>query len=156
MDVSGDYRSKAPVEVVWKALMSRESLEKAVPGCEKLVETAPLEYVITLKIGVASLKGTYTGKMRITDVDQPRHFILVVEGAGTRGHLNGEGFFDIQGVGEGNKYRTVIKYRGVAHIGGTLAGIGTRLLSPIVRILIGNFFKNIDRQIDNPENNISD
>ncbi len=148
MEVNGDYKFKAPIDKVWYVLMTRECLEKALPGCEKLEETGVNEYDATLKVGVASIKGTYNGKIRLTDIEDLKHYILSVEGAGAQGHLNGEGVFDIESEGEGDKYRTIVKYKGVANVGGTLAGIGARMLSPVAKLMIGNFFKSLEKQIE--------
>jgi carbon monoxide dehydrogenase subunit G len=148
MEVSGDYKFKAPPDKVWQVLMTRECLEKALPGCEKLEEIGFKEYDATLKVGVASIKGTYNGKIRLTNIEELKHYSLVVEGAGAQGHLNGEAVFDIESGGEWDKFRTIVKYKGVANVGGTLAGIGARMLSPVAKLMIGNFFKSIEKQVE--------
>jgi len=148
MEVNGDYKFKAPVERVWQVLMSSEALEKSLPGCEKFDEVGENSYEVTMKIGVAAIKGSYNGKIHMEDIEKPTHYKLIVEGAGTQGHLNGEGIFDIESEGEGDKFRTVVKYKGVANVGGTLAGIGARMLSPVAKVMIGNFFKSMEKQIE--------
>ena len=46
-------------------------LQKAIPGCEKLELVGPDEYKATLKIGVAAVKGTFEGKVRLQDKKAP-------------------------------------------------------------------------------------
>jgi carbon monoxide dehydrogenase subunit G len=75
----------------------------------------------------------------------------MVEGHSANGYLNGEATFDLSTEGEGDKLKTVVAYKGVAIIGGTLASVGARLLSPIAKLLIGNFFKNMEKQIPEVE-----
>jgi len=146
VEINGDYKLKAPPELVWSKIMDREILEKALPGCEKLLQISPEEYEATLKIGVASIKGTYNGILRLTEVQKPFHYILSIEGGGTHSHLNGQAVFDFEEFDAGNKLYTLVKYKGVVHIGGKLADIGTRMLSPLAKLLIGNFFKSIEKQ----------
>ena len=54
-------------ERVFAALTDPEMLRRAIPGCEALTAIGPDEYAATLKVGVAGLKGTYTGKAAVRD-----------------------------------------------------------------------------------------
>jgi uncharacterized protein len=153
LEVKGDYKFKAPPDKVWRVLTSFQALEKALPGCESLVETESGHYDVTLKLGIASIKGTYHGRIRMEDIQEPTHYKLVVEGNSAQGYLNGEGIFDISTEGEGDKLKTVVTYHGIANVGGTLASVGARLLSPIAKLLIGNFFKSMEKQIAEGEAN---
>lgn len=149
MDVKGDYKFKAPQDKVWRVLMDKDALQHSLPGCEKLDETGENQYDVTLKVGVASIKGTYNGKIRMEEVQEPTHYKLVVEGSSAQGYLSGDALFDLSTDGEGDKFRTVVNYAGKANVGGTLAGIGARMLSPVAKLLIGQFFKNMEKQIEN-------
>lgn len=147
MEVSGDYKFKAPIDKVWQTLMSQEALKAALPGCEKFDETAPNSYDLTMKVGVASIKGTYNGHIAMADIEEPKHYKLIVSGQGGSGFLNGEGTFDLTEQGDGDSKETVVAYKGSAIVGGTLAGIGARMLSPVAKKLAGDFFKSMDKQI---------
>lgn len=147
MEITGDYKFKAPVDKVWATLMSQEALKSSLPGCETMTEIEPNVYEVTLKVGVAAIKGTYNGKIQITDVDVNKHYKLIVSGQGSSGFLNGEGTFDIAEQNSDDKLETLVTYKGAANVGGTLAGIGARMLSPVAKKLAGEFFKNMDKQI---------
>jgi carbon monoxide dehydrogenase subunit G len=151
MEVNGDYKFKASQDKVWDILMDKNALQSALPGCEKFEEVGDNEYEVTMKIGVASIKGTYNGKIRMADMDQPNHYVLKVEGAGGQGFVHGEGIFDLSTEGEGDKQRTVVKYKGIANVGGTLAGVGARMLQPVAKMMAGNFFKAMEKQLDQKE-----
>lgn len=151
MEVTGDYKFKATQDKVWDILMDKAALQKALPGCERFEEVGDNEYEVTMKIGVASIKGTYNGKISMADFQKPDHYVLKVEGAGGQGFLSGEGIFDLSQEGEGDKLRTVVKYKGIANVGGTLAGIGARMLNPVAKMMAGNFFKAMEKQLDTAE-----
>jgi len=156
MEVSGDYKFKATQDKVWDILMDKAALQKALPGCERFEEVGDNEYEVTMKIGVASIKGVYNGKISMADFQKPDHYILKVEGAGGQGFLTGEGIFDLSQEGEGDKLRTVVKYKGIANVGGTLAGIGARMLQPVAKMMAGNFFKAMEKQLNEPEEGVGD
>jgi len=40
-------------------LLDPKALQAAMPGCERFVEVAPSSYDVTIKIGIAAIKGTY-------------------------------------------------------------------------------------------------
>ena len=67
MKLEGSYEVKAPRQKVWDAFLDPAVLQKAIPGCEKLELVGPDEYKATLKIGVAAVKGTFEGKVRLQD-----------------------------------------------------------------------------------------
>jgi len=144
MEINGDYKFKAPIERVWQTLMSPDALKAALPGCEKFEEVEPNNFDLTMKVGVASIKGTYNGHIAIADIQEPNHYKLLVGGQGSSGFLNGEGIFDLAEQGEGNDKQTVVTYKGSANVGGTLAGIGARMLTPVAKKLAGDFFKKMD------------
>lgn len=148
MEVNGDYKFKASHDEVWKILMDKDALKNSLPGCERFEEVGEREYEVTMKVGVAAIKGTYNGKVRIRDIQEPNHYVLEVEGAGGQGFLKGEGSFDLSDEGEGDKKRTVVKYKGTANVGGTMAGIGARMLSPVAKMMAGNFFKSMEKQLE--------
>ena len=147
MELAGDYKFKAPVARVWQVLMSQEALKAALPGCEKMEEVELNTYDVTMKVGVAAIKGTYNGRISMADVEEHKHYKLIVGGQGGSGFLNGEGVFDLNEEGEGETLQTVVAYKGTATVGGTLAGIGARMLSPVAKKMAGDFFKNMDKQV---------
>lgn len=145
MELSGDYKFKAPIDKVWQVLLDKDALQKSLPGCEKFDEVGPNQYEALLKVGVAAIKGTYNGKVSMADIEEYKHYKLLVEGAGGSGFLNGEGTFDLNEEGEGEDRHTLLHYAGKANVGGTLAGIGARMLTPVAKKMAGDFFKSMDK-----------
>ena len=62
-----------------------------MPGCESLEKIGEDEYRMKMKMALASLSGTFDGKVRITEQSPPNSFKLMVEGSGKIGFMKGEG-----------------------------------------------------------------
>ncbi len=44
MELNGTYELNLPPEVVWSALFDAETLASAIPGCERLEQTAETRF----------------------------------------------------------------------------------------------------------------
>ena len=141
MKLEGKHKFKASQEKVWEALTGPASLEKAIPGCEKLTEQEPGKYELLLKIGISAVKGTYSGKAEVADPEPPRQYRLIMEGSGSPGFVKGEADIALSEEGE----KTLLNYRGEAQVGGLIAGVGQRLIGGVAKMLLGQFFKNIEK-----------
>src|SRR5436190_1925002 len=90
MKLEGSYDVPAPRAKVWDVFLNPKQLRKAIPGCEKLEALGDDEYKATLKIGVAAVKGTFEGKVRLLDKKQPDSYRLVAEGSGGPGFVKAD------------------------------------------------------------------
>ena len=137
MRLEGTNTLPAPVETVWKTINDPEALRRCTPGLKELKEVAPDTYQATLQIGVAAVKGTYSGTLAITDKRAPTHYKIALDGTGGAGFMKGEGNVDLESQGDS----TLLKWTGDIQIGGLIAGVGQRMLGGIGKMLIGQFFK---------------
>jgi len=116
--------------------MDPDVLKACLPGCEKLDIIGPDEYSATMKIGIAMIKGTFTGRVKISNKVEPSSYTMLVEGSGPQGQVSGEGSLElIEADG-----KTVVKYRGDANVRGTIARVGARMIQPAARTIVGQFF----------------
>lgn len=143
MKIEGEYLFPAPQERVWEVLTSPEQLQKALPGCEKLVETAPGKFDASLKIGIAAVKGSYEGKFEILDAEPPHRYRLVGEGSGLAGFIKGETTIELTPEGQ----ETRVAYRAEVQVGGLIAGVGQRLLGGITKSMVRQFFATMEKQL---------
>jgi uncharacterized protein len=142
MKIEGTYELHARRERVFQALTDPAVLQRCIPGCERLEKTAENTYSTTLKAGVGSIKGTFTGTVRLEDVRPPEHFRIVVDGRGQPGFVKGTGELDL----EERDGLTVVNYKGDAQVGGTIAGVGQRVLQGAVRMMTSQFFTAIEAE----------
>jgi carbon monoxide dehydrogenase subunit G len=143
MDIEGKYTFQAPIEQVWNTLLDPVALAKALPGIENMRETGPDAYEVTMHVGVEAVKGTYSGKVSISDKQQPTHYSLHAEGSGARGFVKGDGTIDLSQ----QNGKTIAAYKGTADIGGAIAGVGMRLIPGVAKQMINQFFGTIAEEL---------
>ena len=80
MKVEGSYSIKADRQKVWDSLLSPEVLSGCIPGCESFEPTGDETYDVVMKVGVAAVSGTYTGRITITDKHEPDSYTMHVQG----------------------------------------------------------------------------
>jgi len=137
MRLEGTNIFPVSVETVWTAINDPEALRRCTPGLQELKEISPDTYAATLQIGIAAVKGTYSGTLAITDKRAPFHYKIALNGTGAAGFMKGEGTVDLEPQGEG----TMLTWTGDLQIGGLIAGVGQRMLGGVGKMLIGQFFK---------------
>jgi uncharacterized protein len=140
MEISGSYTLYAPRERVWAFLLDPAQLRATIPGCEELEQIGENRYRLRLNVGVAAVKGVYTGTLTLGDLRPPESYSITVEGSGARGVLHGDGTLTLEAVGPA---RTNVTYEGQAQIGGAIASLGTRLAQHAARTLINQFFARV-------------
>lgn len=145
MEVKGDHRFSAPREVVWQALLDPAALKEAMPGVEEFRETGPESYAITIKVGIAAIKGTYSGNVKVTDREPMNSYRLLVDGSGKPGSVQGDAVLTLSDDGRGG---TLVAYAGDVRAQGAIARLGSRLLAGAAKLMIGQFMKGMEKQID--------
>src|SRR5579885_3370391 len=143
MDIKGTYTFQAPIELVWKTLLDPDILARSLPGIENMKITGPDSYEATMTVGLAAVKGVYTGTVAVLDKQEPNHYRLQAEGSSTRGFIKAEGTVDLAQQ-NGN---TIASYAGTAQLGGPIAGVGMRMLSGAAKVLINQFFGSIAEEL---------
>ncbi len=136
MKLEGSHDIPAPRQKVWSAFLDPELLRQAIPGCEKLEPLGNDEFKATMKIGVAAVKGTFEGKVKITDKTPPTSYRLGVEGSGGPGFLRGETLITLSDIDGGTR----VTYSADVQVGGLIAGVGQRMLGGVSKMLADQFF----------------
>ncbi|MGH7326604.1 MAG: SRPBCC family protein [Candidatus Rokuibacteriota bacterium] len=136
MKLEGSHDVPAPRQTVWNAFLNPEQLRQAIPGCEKLEALGGDEYKATMKIGVAAVKGTFEGKVKITDQNPPTSYRMAVEGSGSPGFLRGDTLITLSDIDGGTR----VAYSADVQVGGLIAGVGQRMLGGVSKMLADQFF----------------
>ena len=140
LKIEGSYTFNAPRERVWQVLLDPKIMAQCMPGCESMNEVAPDRYETVMKVGVASVKGTYKGKVAIKDKHAPLHYVLSAEGSGGPGFMQGDVAIDL----EENNGQTILKYSTDPKIGGLIASVGQRMLNGVAKMMAEQFFKKVE------------
>jgi uncharacterized protein len=142
MKIEGKQELRAKRERVYQALIDPAVLQRCIPGCERLEKTGEDTYSTTMRAGVGSIKGVFTGNVKLEDMRPPTHYRIVVDGKGQPGFLKGSGDLDLEEVDGG----TVVNYQGEAQVGGTIAGVGQRMIQGAAKMMATQFFTAIEAE----------
>jgi carbon monoxide dehydrogenase subunit G len=144
MTLDGSHLFKAPRERVWALFTDPAVLARATPGCQRLEPVGPDEFAATLSVGVAAVKGTYEGRLAITDKDPPEGYTLRVEGSGRPGFVKGQGRLTLTEQDGG----TLVSIHAEAQVGGLIAAVGQRLVGAAGRMLMSQFFSALEGELE--------
>ncbi|NLJ52537.1 MAG: carbon monoxide dehydrogenase subunit G [Intrasporangiaceae bacterium] len=144
MKISGSNRLTAPADEVWKAMLDPAVLARSLPGCESLTTTGPDEYAMRVTMGVAAIRGTYDGEVAITDKNEPDSLRLKATGSGAPGTI--DAVVDVR-LAEADGGGTALSYDADATVGGTIGGVGQRMLAGVTRKTAAQFFSALDAEI---------
>ncbi len=141
MKISGAATMHAPADKVWTALNDPAVLVRTIPGCEQLEATGPDSYRLTVTAGVASIKGTYTGEVALSEKQEPASFLMTASGAGGPGTVSTSVQVRLAANGDGS---TELSYDADAVIGGMIASVGQRMLVSVAKKMAREFFDSVD------------
>jgi carbon monoxide dehydrogenase subunit G len=144
MKLSAKYEFKAPPEKVFAALVDPAILQKCIEGCEKMEKTGEDAYDANLKVGVAGIKGSYVGKIRIEEKKPPESITLQAQGKGGPGWVKGTARIQISPEGEGSE----LQCESEGQVGGLIAQVGSRLVEAVGKKMQDEFFRKLGQQLE--------
>lgn len=136
MKIAGAHKVALPREQAYRVLQDPAILAKCMPGCESLEPVGENEYAMKMKMVLAAVSGQFQGKVRIADSCPYESFRLIVEGSGKIGFMKGEGLLSLTD----DNGATDVAFEGDVNIGGTIAGVGQRLIDATAKLMIKRFF----------------
>jgi len=142
MKVEGSHTIKAPRELVYQLMIDPKILQRCMPGCQSLEADGDDSFKMTLKAGVGSIKGVFMGSIKLDEMREPEHNKMTVDAKGSPGFLKGEGSIDLVELNEG----TLVNYSGDVNVGGTIAGVGQRMVQSTAKMMAGQFFAAIEAE----------
>ncbi|MFI6522568.1 carbon monoxide dehydrogenase subunit G [Spirillospora sp. NPDC050679] len=147
MKVTGSAGVAAPRARVWDALQDPAVLARAIPGCRSLRPAGPDSYDMSVSAGVASIQGTYSGRVDLGDFDPPHGFTLRARGQGAPGSVDATVRVRLSEDGDGTR----VDYEADAVVGGMVGGVGQRLLGSAAKKTAGEFFTAVERELTAPD-----
>ena len=144
MKVEGEYTVAAPRERVWTLLNDPGVLQRATPGVKELQPIGEDTYRAVIELAVGPVRGTFEGKISITEKVPPERVTMIVEGSGRPGTLKARG--DLQLVAQNGS--TLVRYTGDAQVTGVLMSVGHRLFGGVAKEMAGKFFSALAREIE--------
>ena len=142
MKLEGTHQLEATRERVYQLLTDPQVLQRCIPGCESLEKTGDDTFATTMRAGVGSIKGIFSGNVRLEDMRPPEHYRIVVDGKGTPGFMKGSGDLDLLETDGA----TVIRYVGEMQVGGTIASVGQRMIQGTAKMMASQFFTALEAE----------
>jgi hypothetical protein len=124
--------------------MSPAILKAAIPGADRLDEVSPGKFEAEISVGIGMIRGKFSGTVESADLKPPDSQRLIMSGEGPGGWIKGEGVLTLRDV-DG---KTEIDVEGEALTGGVLARVGQRMIGNASKTMMGQFFKNLNRQMN--------
>ncbi len=141
MKVSGSAVLHGSREQVWAAVTDPAVLATVIPGCDRLTATAPDRFSVVLTLGVASIKGSYTGEIAFSELREPEALTMRANGSGGPGTIDTTVGVTFAPLPDGT---TRVDYDADAMVGGMVGGVGQRVLGGVAKKTAGLFFAAID------------
>src|SRR5699024_10914944 len=107
-------------------------------------ETGENQYLATVTAGVGSIKGSYQGKVALSNLKKHESLTLDAQAAGATGTIGVEvqvTFTDLDGE------KTQIDYDADATVGGVIGVVGQRMLTSVSKRMSSEFFNNVNKII---------
>lgn len=141
MEISGTASVRAHPDAVGRVLSDPARLQRSLPGCRTL-EPDSDGYRIEISIGVAAVRGTYQGLIRVLQHDPGRRFDFKLTLEAPRGFVEATVQTSFTAVADG----TQIAYTAESELGGPLAALGQRVAAGIATMLVRQFCDGIGRE----------
>ena len=72
MQLEGEQRIIAPIDVVWAALNDPNMLKNCIPGCELLHLTSPTKMVASVTVKIGPIEAKFSGVVTLSNINPPR------------------------------------------------------------------------------------
>ncbi len=143
--MSGQGSLVVPVaqEVVWRSLLDPKILARTIPGCHRLDQVAPNDYRAEVSLGVGVIKGRFSARVTLSDLDPPKGATLSGGLEGPLGVSIGNGRVRLSPEGTSTR----IEYDYAVEISGKVAAVGSRMLNGATKILIDQFFRRLTDEL---------
>ncbi|WP_369135865.1 carbon monoxide dehydrogenase subunit G [Modestobacter sp. I12A-02662] len=150
MNLDGAAVLPASPEQVWSVITDPAVLQRAIPGCESLVQVGEDSYTIVVSAGVGAVRGKYAGEVRLADLSFPKAFVLHASGSGGPGSVRATVQIGLERVEAG----TELTWTADAVVGGAVAGVGQRMITGVAKRMAGQFFTAVEQELAAPAPNV--
>jgi carbon monoxide dehydrogenase subunit G len=105
MKLAGTYSLETTPDRAYALLQDSDVLARCIPGCDKLTRTDDGVYEMHMKLLIASISGSFNGKVSLSGHEPPHRFRMDVDGSGKIGFMKGAGLIALE---PGRDHRCVL------------------------------------------------
>ncbi|GAA4283244.1 hypothetical protein GCM10022261_07750 [Brevibacterium daeguense] len=144
MQITGTAHMAADPQTAWDAFHDTGVLQRTIPGVQTFEELGTGRYLVTVSLGVASIKGSYKGEVAFAQEVEPTSFVLTMKAAGGAGTIGADISVELA---EGSDAGSDVTWSADAVVGGAIGGVGQRMLGGVAKRMATKFFADIDADI---------
>ncbi len=147
MQLTGSYKFNHEQQAVWDVLMNPDAIAKALPGVDELipVEGEPDTWRADAKLGIATVRGKYSGIVKLSEQNPPNQYRLTVSGSGQNSIIDGTTLISLSY--DADNQQTILNWEADVQISGKLASIGQRLIGAAANMMSKQFFQGLEKQL---------
>lgn len=147
MQLNDQKDIKAPLAVVWEALLDPAKLQAAIPGCHDVTGTVEDGFVALVTQKVGPVKATFTGLVTLSDIVPGESLTITGEGkGGAAGHARGGAKVRLEPIEGGTR----LTYDVEVKVGGKLAQLGSRIIDGFAKKMADEFFERFQQAVEGP------
>lgn len=143
---TGSFEVPAPRERVYAFLTDPSRVAKTFPGVQEVSIADENSFSVRASLGVGSLRGTMSFKLRFEEKRPPEHAKVVGRGTGLQSTADLSLSFDLEEGGGGTRVSWVFE----GDVGGLVGTLGGRVLDSVAKGLIEEVISNIRRFLEEP------
>jgi 2-furoyl-CoA dehydrogenase large subunit len=132
---------------VYDTLLNPKALARVIPGCHSLQADGPNQYRADVTLGVGFIKARYSVQLQLSELNPPHSLCLAGSGQSHMGTGAGQGRVQLSPTAKG----TSLTYDYQAQVGGKVAMVGSRMLEGASRLIIGQLFESLARQVQSTQ-----
>lgn len=149
MNVNGNHNFKVTKQELWNYLMDPEVLAAITPGVSKLEKLGEDEYKSVSDIKIGPVKGSFSGKLKVVEKDEPNSFAIEMEQLSKIGNAHVKVAMNLNDAEEGSK----LSFDGKAKLSGVIARTGQRVLSGVANTITREVFASLEKHIEEDTQN---
>ena len=138
MKLNGSYTFPIERDKLWAALMDPEIIGACVPASRALPPSPPTPTPSRWASASASSAAPTRAPSRVRDIDAPNAYRMVVQGAGVRTDMRGEGNVALS---SDDATTTTLTFDGDVNVTGILARVGQRMMGTVAKQQIDRLFQ---------------
>lgn len=142
MKITGNFKLNLGQQETWDALTDIDVLKQAIPGVDSIEEIGTNEYKARMNVGIGIVRGRFSGRVKLSDLDEPSSYRMAVTGDGPGGWIKGDGVLSLEEDAPGV---TKVSVAGDTQVGGLLARVGQRMIGNASNTLMKQFFSGIEK-----------
>ena len=137
LQINYTHNFQAKRETIWSYLQDEDVLRKTLPGCREFEQIEDNLYRAELGLDIGPVKGSFEGKVRLSEQQEPESYRLLLKGKGKPGEIDADALITLNETEDGTTLTCVAD----VHVTGVLARVGQRVMGSVAKLILGRFFK---------------